>query len=146
MERWVVPGTGGGTGTQTNPFRGLQAAADSLVEGTAVFFHVAAGTYDAFIVSTSGKNSKFPHVFQGPKSGSAVVDGGNTDRHVVQVGEFDVTTSFIVLDRLTIQNGKVMLLNLHFGCCFQVKRFSGCWGALFLLSRSLSGYSSMLTG
>jgi len=43
IDRYVVPGTGGGDGSLGNPYRGLQTAADNAQPGDV--FHIAAGVY-----------------------------------------------------------------------------------------------------
>jgi uncharacterized repeat protein (TIGR01451 family) len=98
----VVPGSGGGAGTPTNPFRGLQAAANAAQPGDV--FHLAAGTYAPFQLKTSGTPGH-PIVFHGPPSGTALVDGGGTDRGVVTLGEYGLTTGYVILSGLIIQNG-----------------------------------------
>ncbi len=100
--RHVVPGDGGGSGTSVNPFRGLQAAADAAAPGDT--FEVAAGRYAPFQVTTSG-TAGAPIAFRGPGDGSAVVDGDGTDRGVVTIGEFDITTAFVIVEGLTITDG-----------------------------------------
>lgn len=101
--RLVVPGAGGGDGTAGNPFRGLQAAADAAVAGDV--FDVAAGTYAPFTVTASG-TAGAPIVFRGPDGGGAVVDGGNTDRGVVTIGSIATGGAHVIVDGLTIQNGR----------------------------------------
>lgn len=103
-ERYVEPGTGGGDGSLENPFRGLQAAADAAAPGD--LFHVAPGVYTPFQLMTGGTADR-PIVFSGPTAGgAAIVDGGNTDRGVVTVGEYDRTTGHVVIERLAIRNGR----------------------------------------
>ncbi len=97
---YVAPGSGSGTGTIADPIHGLQTAADMAQPGDT--FIVTAGTYEPFQIMNSGSEN-FPIAFLG--SGHAVVDGGNTDRGVVTVGNYDRTTSHIVISELTIQNG-----------------------------------------
>ncbi|HHC09228.1 MAG TPA: hypothetical protein ENK55_11010, partial [Actinobacteria bacterium] len=60
--RYVVPGTGGGRGTEADPFRGLQAAADAARPGDV--FLLAPGTYAPFQITTSGTPGR-PIVFDG---------------------------------------------------------------------------------
>lgn len=82
---FAVPGDGGGSGSQADPFRGLQAACDVAAPGAII--HVAAGVYDAFELTASGEPNR-PIVLRGPvdphaeTDGSqwAVVDGADTDR------------------------------------------------------------------
>ncbi len=98
----VTPGSGGGSGTATDPFRGLQAAADAAQPGDT--FHVTAGTYDGFTITTSGTATR-PIAFVGPDSGRAVVDGHGTDREVIAIGSYDTPTGFVIVRGLVIQNG-----------------------------------------
>ncbi len=102
-KRYVVPGNGGGDGTVGNPFQGLQAAADAAVPGDR--FAVAGGSYVPFQILTSGTPSQ-PIVFSGPGDGTAVVDGAATDRGLVTMGEFNQTISDVVIEGLTLQNGR----------------------------------------
>ena len=99
---YVIPGTGGGDGSSGNPFQGLAAAAVAAQAGDT--FHLAAGTYAPFQLLSSGM-AGHPITFSGPQSGEAVIDGGGTNRGVVTIGEYDRTTSFVILAGLTIQNG-----------------------------------------
>ncbi|MEM9593393.1 MAG: right-handed parallel beta-helix repeat-containing protein [Acidobacteriota bacterium] len=101
---FVEPGTGGGDGSAGNPFQGLQAAADAATPGDV--FHVGAGTYDGFQISTSGAPGE-PIAFLGPSAGEAVVDGGGTTIGVITVGTYtSAPISHILIEGLTIQNGR----------------------------------------
>jgi uncharacterized repeat protein (TIGR01451 family) len=100
--RYVQPGSGGGSGTPTDPFRGLQAAADAALPGD--IFLVAPGVYRPFQLLHSGMPAR-PIVFRGPADGSAVVDGGGTSRGVVTLGEYNQTVQHLILEGLTIQDG-----------------------------------------
>ncbi len=99
---FVVPGSGGGTGSQADPFQGLQAAADAAQPGDR--FTIAEGSYSPFELLVSG-SAGHPITFQGAPGGGTVIDGGGTDRGVVTLGEFNQTLSHVILDSLTIQNG-----------------------------------------
>jgi hypothetical protein len=100
---YVVPGAGGGSGSPGSPFQGLQAAANAAQPGDT--FHVAAGTYAAFQIATSGSPGQ-PISFLGPGSGLAVVDGSGTTRGVVTVGtDSSAPVSHVALEGLVIQNG-----------------------------------------
>lgn len=101
--RFVVPGSGGGTGTQVDPFRGLQAAADAANPGDEL--RIAAGTYAPFEITRSGEPGR-PIAFTGPESGEAIIDGAGTTRGVVTVGRWDRTTSDIIVAGLTIESGR----------------------------------------
>ncbi|MFQ5594257.1 MAG: FG-GAP-like repeat-containing protein [Anaerolineae bacterium] len=100
---YVVPGNAGGDGSAGNPFRGLQAAADAAQPGDV--FHVAAGTYSPFELLTSGTEGH-PITFAGPGDGTAIVDGAGTDRGVVTLGKWDQTIGHVIVEGLTIQNGR----------------------------------------
>jgi hypothetical protein len=99
---YVVPGDGGGDGSVGDPFQGMQAAADAAQPSDVL--RVAAGTYQPLQLLTSGTPGH-PIVFRGPGDGSAVVDGGNTDRGVVTLGEWNQTIGHVIVEGLTIQNG-----------------------------------------
>ena len=99
---YVIPGSSGGDGSQANPFHGLQTAANAAQVGDV--FHVAAGTYTPFQMLISG-TAGHPIVFRGPTGGGAIVDGANTDRGVVTLGEYNQTIGFLSVEGLTIQNG-----------------------------------------
>jgi Right handed beta helix region len=100
--RLVVPGSGGGDGTASNPFLGAQAAANAAVPGD--IFTLGAGTYAPFSITTSGTAAN-PIVFRGPPGGGAIIDGANTNRGVVTVGSIGTGGSHIIVEGLTIQNG-----------------------------------------
>ncbi|GAK57776.1 hypothetical protein U27_04743 [Candidatus Vecturithrix granuli] len=100
--RYIIPGSSGGDGSSGNPFRGLQTAANNAQPGD--IFHVAAGTYSSFQLLTSG-TAGHPIVFQGPAIGSAIIDGNDTDRGVVTLGEYGQSIAYVILAGLTIQNG-----------------------------------------
>jgi len=102
VNRYVVPGSGGGTGSVGDPYRGLQTAADNAQPGNV--FHVAAGTYSPFQLLVSGTPTQ-PIVFSGPGDGTAVVDGAGTDRGIVTLGEYDTSIAYVVIEGLTIEDG-----------------------------------------
>lgn len=97
--RYVAPGSGGGAGSQGNPYKGLQAAADAAAPGD--IFEVAAGTYAPFEITTSGTKQQ-PIIFHGS---GATIDGAGTDRGIVTIGTFDAITSWIVIDDFVIEDG-----------------------------------------
>ncbi len=101
-DRYVVPGDGGGSGTASDPFRGLQTAADAARPGDV--FHVAAGVYAPFTITTSGVEGS-PITFVGPDRGTATIDGAGTDRGVVTVGRYDRVTRYVIVRGFTIQSG-----------------------------------------
>ena len=98
----VVPGSGGGRGTEADPFLGLAAAHSAAVPGDVFLLH--AGTYSgAWAVHKSGSPGK-PIVWAAAGNGPAVIDGqGNSaDRpsHAIEAsGTHDVW-----FDGLTVEN------------------------------------------
>ncbi len=110
VTRYVIPGSGGGSGTSADPFKGLQEACDNARPGD--IFTIAAGSYDAFTLSTSG-NAESPIVFRGAvnphqstiESEWAIVDGQNTDRGVFTLGNHSSQISYIIIENSVIQNG-----------------------------------------
>jgi len=72
--RFVTPGTGGGTGTALDPFRGL-AAADAAAQPGDVFI-VQPGTYATRFVPTKNGTLTQPIVYAGTDPGRTLIDGG----------------------------------------------------------------------
>jgi hypothetical protein len=97
---YVAPGSGGGSGSSGDPFRGLQAAADAAQPGDT--FDVGAGTYEPFQIMNSGSAGQ-PIAFIA--AGNVVIDGSNTDRGVVTIGNHDRDTSHVILEGFAIRNG-----------------------------------------
>ena len=97
----VVPGSGGGFGTTSDPFRGLQATADAAQPGDT--FTVAAGTYAPFELTRSGSPGH-PIAFQA--DGNVVVDGGGTTRGIVTIGTTAHNTSHIMIEGFVISDGQ----------------------------------------
>jgi hypothetical protein len=99
----VVPGDGGGNGSATNPFRGLDAAQRASKPGAC--FLLAPGVYaGAFEVRAGGEPGR-PVVWRGDGTGEAVLDGaapgGKRVKRVVSAsGLHDVW-----FERLTVRNG-----------------------------------------
>ena len=100
---WVVPGDGGGSGTAADPFRGLQTAVDAVIAGDTI--RVAAGRYSPFQLLASGVAGE-PIAIVGPVEGGAIIDGGGTERGVVTLGEWNVHIAHVILQGLTISNGR----------------------------------------
>ena len=98
---YVTPGNGGGSGSQGDPFQGLQFAADQAQPGDT--FHILPGTYDAFTIDTSGSPDS-PISFIAD-SGGVIINGDNTDRGVITIGRFDAVTSHIIIAGLHISDG-----------------------------------------
>ncbi len=104
VDRYVAPGSGGGSGSATDPFLGLQAAADAAEPGNR--FIVTAGTYDPFTLTTSGQDGA-PIVFTNLGDVSdVVIDGDDINSGVVTIGRFDRITSYVSVSNFTIRNGR----------------------------------------
>ena len=74
----VVPGVGGGKGSQSDPVRGL-AAADALAQpGDLLLVH--AGVYDGPVTFEEGGLPGRPIVWRGAGDGEAVIDGHGEER------------------------------------------------------------------
>lgn len=100
--KYVSPGNGGGSGTESDPYLGLQTAADVAVAGD--HFIVSPGEYDPFVIIDNGIETA-PISFISEIEHCAIIDGNNTDRHIIQIGDFSEITSHIIVDGFTIQNG-----------------------------------------
>ncbi len=76
----VIPGTGGGGGTEGDPFRGLTAAEAEARPGDILLLH--AGVYSGtWSVRKSGEPGR-PIVWRGAGAGEAVIDGGGAERAI----------------------------------------------------------------
>jgi len=99
----VAPGSGGGTGTAADPFRGLKEAQAHARPGTVFLLH--AGVYPPeFIISASGEPGR-PIVWRAAGDGEAIIDGtagaeGRTGRLITASSVHDVW-----FEGLTIRNG-----------------------------------------
>src|SRR5271157_5120475 len=70
--RHVVPGSGGGTGTERDPFRGLAAAQKAAAPGD--LFLLGAGVYEGtWTINHSGTPGQ-PIVWRGQSAGAAIID------------------------------------------------------------------------
>ncbi len=69
----VIPGSGGGIGTETDPFRGLNTAADAVRPGDFILVH--AGVYRDTISITRSGTPEAPIVWRGAGDGDAIIEG-----------------------------------------------------------------------
>jgi hypothetical protein len=98
----VVPGTGGGSGTQRDPYRGLAAAQEQAKPGDTFLIHrgVYPGTFN---ITNSGQEGK-PIIWRGAGDGEAIIDGqGNAPKRPGR-GVSVTGMSDIWLEDLTIRN------------------------------------------
>lgn len=106
-QRYVVPKgqqVGVGVGSEADPFRGLQVAADNALPGDT--FSIAAGVYEAFEINISG-TSAAPIAWLGPKQGEAIIDGQGTERGIITLEANDNVDgiAYHVIEGLTVRNG-----------------------------------------
>ena len=100
--RHVVPGSGGGTGTERDPFRGLAAAQKAAAPGD--LFLLGAGVYEGTRTINHSGTPGQPIVWRGQSAGAAIIDAqGHGDTRPGQgisaSGSHDVW-----FEGLTIQN------------------------------------------
>jgi hypothetical protein len=69
----VIPGEGGGTGSEADPFRGLQTAQSNSKPGCIFLLH--AGVYPPVQIRRSGEPGR-PIIWRGAGDGETIVDGG----------------------------------------------------------------------
>lgn len=100
---YVIPGSGGGDGSQGNPYQGIQAAANVAIAGDII--EVADGTYDPFMLTNSG-SANAPIVIKSTNLHGAIINGSNTSSGIVTIGSFSDSTRHIILDGFEIMNGK----------------------------------------
>jgi len=100
--KYVSPGNGGGIGTMSDPYLGLQEAADNAQAGD--HFIVSSGTYQEFTILNSGTETE-PISFISEEQHGAIIDGENTDRGIVTIGSFSQGISHFILDGFIIENG-----------------------------------------
>lgn len=84
----VVPGNGGGSGTESDPFRGLQSAQNRAEPGAV--FQLRAGVYPAsFNITKSGEPGR-PIIWRGATDGETIIDGGAApEKHAARIVSAD---------------------------------------------------------
>lgn len=96
--RYVVPGTGGGSGTSTDPFRGIAAADAAAAPGD--LFHLRPGVYLGGANFTRSGTAEQPIVWRGDSRSTVILDGLLTVRDVINL----VNVSHLRIETLTVQN------------------------------------------
>jgi hypothetical protein len=150
VERHVVPGKGGGTGTRADPFRGLDAAGSEARPGDLFLLH--RGIYDApFHVRHSGEPGR-PIIWRGAGDGDAVIDAkrphDNLTDHAVDARD----VHDVWFERLSICNAysavcannssRIVVRRCHlFGvlCGVLATRDDGRLGELFISDNLMEG-------
>lgn len=103
QQKYVIPGNGGGAGTEADPFLGLQAAANNADAGD--IFNVQPGIYASFNCNTNGAVDN-PIVFRSTPLHGAVIDGEDTSTGIVTLGVYDDSLQHIIVDGFSIKNGR----------------------------------------
>ncbi len=99
----VIPGSGGGKGTQADPFKGIPDANRKAKPGDTFLIH--AGVYQPPIhLDRSGERGT-PIVWRGAGDGETIIDGNGGKRALDAVGVHDVW-----FENLTIRNAKYGLV------------------------------------
>ena len=101
--KYVAPGNGGGSGSQSDPFLGMQEAVNNAQAGD--LFIVTSGTYAPFELLTTGSTDNNIS-FVSEELHGAVIDGENTDRGIITLGAFDFGIRNVIIDGFLIRNGK----------------------------------------
>jgi hypothetical protein len=118
---YVVPGSGGGDGSQANPFKGLQAADAAAKPNTR--FLLKAGTYAPLVFKSSGEPGR-PIIYQPAGDGEVIVEGKGkeTNRAMDLSGLHDVW-----LEKLTVRNANAGIVG-HEGARLVIRRcrITGC--------------------
>jgi len=97
---YVVPGSGGGSGTIDDPFRGLPAAHAAAQPGDIIY--VASGVYPAFTITKNGTPGN-PICWIGPPDQSAVIDAGGGSR-ALQLSDLSNPLRYVIIERFTLRN------------------------------------------
>ncbi len=102
-KRYVVPGSGGGSGTAADPFKGLAAAQKVAHPGDLFLIH--AGVYEGmYEFQRSGEPNK-PIIWRGFGDGETVLDGGGKDdAHLTGKVVTATDVHDIWFEKLTLKN------------------------------------------
>lgn len=96
--RHVVPGSGGGSGTPDDPFRGIAAADAGALPGD--LFLLAPGVYTGLLSLQASGTPADPIVWSGVDRDQSIIDGQSLPRHAIELpGTHDVQ-----FRNLTIRN------------------------------------------
>jgi len=99
--RYVKPGSGGGTGTQSDPFRGL-AAADAAASAGDVFV-LLPGTYTGKFTPTRNGTATAPIVYRGSDLATVILDGGGGTSGGSNCVDLS-NRQYVILEWMTLQN------------------------------------------
>ena len=113
--RHVVPGEGGGSGAEGDPFRGLAAAEAEAAPGDLFLLH--AGVYRAapWRIERHGVPGR-PIIYRGAGDGAAILDGGGGERAVSAAG-----ARHVWLEEVTLRGARYLFVG-HRGSDLVVRR------------------------
>lgn len=100
--RYVIPGTGGGSGTLTNPFRGIAAANAAAAPGDV--FLLQAGIYTGVASLSKSGTAINPIVWRGVDPALVILDGLGTAKPVVDFPG----SNYVHLENVTVRRPKQM--------------------------------------
>lgn len=99
--RYVAPGSGGGTGTITNPFKGLAAA--DLAASPGDVFIVTAGLYNTRFVPTRDGTAARPISYVGANPGVVILDGNGGTSSVSNCVDLS-RRQHVIIENMTLRN------------------------------------------
>jgi hypothetical protein len=99
--RHVVPGSGGGSGTLEDPFKGIETAHAAAQPGD--LFLLGAGKYDGPFVFTKSGAAEKPIVWRGTDRDKVMLDGGGKERALNLSG-----LKHVFVEKVTVQNAGKM--------------------------------------
>jgi len=99
--RYVEPGSGGGSGTESDPFRGL-AAADAAAAAGDVFV-LLPGTYSTKFTATKSGTATAPIVYRGSDVSTVILDGGGGTGGGSNCVDLS-NRQYVVLESMTLRN------------------------------------------
>ena len=99
--KYVIPGTGGGTGSVTDPYRGLAAANAAALPGDLVLLQP--GTYHGTFTVTRNGTLAAPIVYRGTDAATVILDGDGGTASNSQCVRL-VARQYVFVEKLTMVN------------------------------------------
>jgi hypothetical protein len=118
--RHVVPGEGGGSGTEQDPFRGVQTAAAAMEAGDLFLLHQGVYAVQEPLTFARGGEPGKPIIFRGAGDGEAAIDGGGdpkTPGRLISAPK----TRHVWIEDLTLR-GRQYLIVAHEGSNWVLRR------------------------
>jgi hypothetical protein len=118
-ERHVVPGGSGdprpGTGTRSDPFRGLRSAQAAAMPGDLFLLHAGVYREGTWTIDRHGTPER-PIIYRGAGDGEVILDGGGRERLVSAD-----RVRHVWLERLTLRGARYLFVG-HSGSHFVIRR------------------------